>query len=118
MKNDRLEMNLSLCFTCFLQAVSKWTCPTHSNLRISFLIIFFLQEKKKDSEINVIGVGRECGDTCFTSHEEPDSCRNSSQITDQNISMKFNTALSVAGAILLNIAGKKKFFLKSLTWQN
>ncbi len=59
MKNDRLEMNSSLCFTCFLQAVSKCTCPTHSNLRISFLIIFFLQEKKRDSEINVIGVGRE-----------------------------------------------------------
>ncbi len=31
---------------------------------------------------------------------------NSSQITEQRRSMKLNTALSVAGAILLNIAGE------------
>lgn len=36
----------------------------------------------------------------------PDSWGNSSQNTEQNISMTFNSALSVAGIILLSIAGK------------
>jgi len=37
---------------------------------------------------------------------KPDSEGNSSDITDQKIRMKINTALCIAGTILLNIAGK------------
>ncbi|XP_039512849.1 serine protease hepsin-like [Pimephales promelas] len=70
------------------------------NLRISFLI---------ESEINIMeGGAREplINVAVLTLYLiKPDSEGNSSDITDQKIRMKINTALCIAGTILLNIAG-------------